>query len=521
MADTSAFFRAIRTGDIKTIEQFLRAGININTSIEPTKHGMRAGRTAIQVASESNQYEVAKYLIKNGASVREKGALGVPPLTLAAREGADNIVELLIAKGADVNAVDDNSNGTALMAASFKGQYRVAKYLIAKGANVNAKSKEGYTALHSAASGAGKELSELLIVSGANVNSRTNNGITPLRLNAESHYYADVAAVLLSKGADPNLADDDNRTPLNLAITKCHMATAELLISKGADVTTVDKLGMTALHRAVFSSGDSRCKQRDTLKITQQLLLRGARVDIADNKGRTPLSIAADKQEMLALLNFATAKGDQKKAIASFQPELSTKHVATLFGKKIYVDDVRPPPEEIKINMNSLPEQKFYQWLHKSEKRLMETAIWFPLRQAYIREYRITATEDEILDALAGLNGLSANMTGKRQIAERQQESAKLDSFMRNVGYQLVTNWKFDKAVYERFGGRIFYEESEQIGFPLESYKRLLVEKEKTMGLQFHDEGIRNSFYEYFTKPKDETKLLPAKHYAKPFWAKN
>lgn len=517
----SAFFRAIRTGDIQTIEKFLRAGINVNTSIEEARHGMRAGRTPLQAASESNQYEVTKYLIKNGASVNGKGSIGAPPLTSAARAGAYNIVELLVEKGADVNAVDNNTGGTALMAASFNDHYRVAKYLIAKGADVNAKSKEGYTALHSAASGAGKNLSELLLFSGANVNARTNNGTTPLRLNTESHYYADVAEVLLSRGADPNLPDDDNRTPLNSAIIKCHMATAELLLSKGADVTAADKLGMTALHRAVLSFGDPRCKLRDSLRIAQLLLLKGARVDIADNKGRTPLSLATDRKEMLALLNSTTTKGGDQKSIAAFQPDLATKHVATLYGKNIYVDDVRPPPAEINNFKNTLPEQKYHKWLYENEKRLMEISIWFPLRQAYMKEHRITATDAEIQDALTGLNRSNSDKSLIRQTTERRQEPTKLDSVMRNVGYQLVTNWKFDKALHERFGGKIFYEESKQVGRPLESYKRLLVEMEKAKDLQFYDESVRSAFYVYFTKPSDEKKILPANHYAKPFWSKN
>lgn len=518
--DSLQFFRAIRTGDIATVEQFVRMGIDVNTTFEPAKTGMRAGRSALQAASESNQYEVAKYLIRRGASVSDKGNFGVPPLALAARAGAENIVELLVAKGADTNDVDE-LGVTPLMSAAARDHYRVAKFLITKGANVNARSKAGYTVLHAAASGGGKELVELLIRSGANVNARTNDGTTPLRLNAESHYYADVANVLLSNGADPNLADGDNRTPLNWAITKCHMATAELLLTKGADVTTIDKLGMTPLHWAISRSSDSRCKQRESLKIVQLLLLNGARVDVADNRGRTPISLAADKQEMLTLLNSAKSEGDTKKAIASFQPELTTKHVATLYGKKIYVDDVRPPLSEINSNKTRLPDEQFRQWLHGNEKRYMERSIWLPLKLAHIEEYRITATDDEMLDALTVFSAQTADRPRSGRTSERRKEYAILTPIMRGAAYQLVTNWKFDKALYERFGGRVFFEESKEVGRPLESYRRFIAEKERSADLRFHDEDIRAAFYERFAKPKDESKVLPANYYAKPYWDKN
>ena len=64
-----------------------------------------------------------------------------PPLNHASRNGHTEIAELLIAKGADVNAVDDKGKNkfTPLICASINGQLEVAKLLIAKGADVNAR----------------------------------------------------------------------------------------------------------------------------------------------------------------------------------------------------------------------------------------------------------------------------------------------------------------------------------------------------------------------------------------------
>ena len=58
----------------------------------------------------------------------------------------DELVKLLLAKGADVNAVDDQGN-TALMLAANAGEFQIVASLIDAGANVNAKNKEGLTAL--------------------------------------------------------------------------------------------------------------------------------------------------------------------------------------------------------------------------------------------------------------------------------------------------------------------------------------------------------------------------------------
>ena len=70
------------------------------------------------------------------------------------------------------------------MYASAKGQKEIVELLIAEGADVNAKSDSGSTPLHDAAINGRKEVAELLIANGADVNaiivSGRNQGKTPL-----------------------------------------------------------------------------------------------------------------------------------------------------------------------------------------------------------------------------------------------------------------------------------------------------------------------------------------------------
>jgi len=76
------------------------------------------------------------------------------------------MVELLIDKGADVNARDE-AGWTPLHYAAFNGHKDVAELLIAKGADVNAKNDYGETPLHIAKHNDHKDLAELLKKHGA------------------------------------------------------------------------------------------------------------------------------------------------------------------------------------------------------------------------------------------------------------------------------------------------------------------------------------------------------------------
>lgn len=96
---------------------------------------------------KNNEIEVAKLFIDAGFSPSEKDALGTPVLSLAVRERHIGMVELLLAKGALVDATSKDRNYTALMDAAQIGEMQIAKILLEHGANPNTQSKDGQTAL--------------------------------------------------------------------------------------------------------------------------------------------------------------------------------------------------------------------------------------------------------------------------------------------------------------------------------------------------------------------------------------
>ena len=83
-------------------------------------------------------------MISKGANVKDKYV--ETALMWASKEGHKEVVELLIEKGADVNA-RDNAGWTALMDASYNGHKEIVELLLEKGADFKIRNKNGKTAL--------------------------------------------------------------------------------------------------------------------------------------------------------------------------------------------------------------------------------------------------------------------------------------------------------------------------------------------------------------------------------------
>lgn len=106
------------------------------------------------------------------------------PLFVAVKKGDKAEVEALLAKGADVNAKNDEYGWTPLHSAAYAGKKDIAELLLSRGADVNAKNKfkneYGVTPLHIAANAGHKDIVELLLAKGADVNAKDSSGWTPL-----------------------------------------------------------------------------------------------------------------------------------------------------------------------------------------------------------------------------------------------------------------------------------------------------------------------------------------------------
>jgi hemoglobin len=148
----------------------------------------------------------------------------------------------------------------------------------------------GQTLLHDAALVGEAELAAVLIRSGANPDAKEPEGHTPL-------YHAstgDVARVLLAFGATVDVASGPTRgTALHQASRRGYVSVAQALLDHGATIDARDAKGQTPLRRAV------NCRQ---LQIVRLLVRHGANPRAADRRGVTPLDVArtAEMKQVLA-----------------------------------------------------------------------------------------------------------------------------------------------------------------------------------------------------------------------------
>lgn len=234
------------------VGEMIRNGEDVNATDED-------GVSALHLAVLHDHYGIAELLLDRGANVNAKEhsraggfcGWGWYPLHLALRNENRDMINLLIDHGADVNAV--RSDGwTPLNTAASHGQPDVVELLIAKGADVTVYDSEP---LRTAILGGKLEAARVMIEHGANVNGRRGsgqggNGETPLIIATYCNNLS-TAKLLLDNNANANLADNNGKTPLFYAADAGHLAMVKLLISKGANVNARAKDNTSILQSVI------------------------------------------------------------------------------------------------------------------------------------------------------------------------------------------------------------------------------------------------------------------------------
>lgn len=280
--------------------------------------------TIHEAIDQGDSAAVAAMMDANPALLGDRLPNGRTPLHTAAYGGKLNIVQLLLSRGADVNAIT-TTGSTPLHGAALYGHEAVLKLLVEKGANVRAANQATYTPLTNAASNGNLPMMKFLIGAGASIEPATAGGMVPLVCAINSRN-PEAVNFLLEAGANPNLTPDGGENPVMTAVlwTLWDPSHAEVipgilqsLLKHGADPNLALPNGNTAIMHAVWSDDTAILKllmdgganpnvvavnggtpfgnavTSGSLNSAKYLIGKGARTDALDGgSGRTPLHFA-------------------------------------------------------------------------------------------------------------------------------------------------------------------------------------------------------------------------------------
>jgi len=150
-------------------------------------------------------------------------------------------------KYAERNDLSIDDKNSLLSIASIYGKNQMVEWLIGKGADINAIDDYGCTPLHDAVRAKKSDTVGILLKYGAEINARDNNGNTPLHTAMSRNANSTIVDVLLNRNADVNIANNIGQTPIFVAVSRGHIETVKILIEYGADVNVADAAGETPL----------------------------------------------------------------------------------------------------------------------------------------------------------------------------------------------------------------------------------------------------------------------------------
>jgi len=335
----SPLLDSLNEGDLHQAMALVKDGADV-------KAAQSNGTTALHLAVYNNDLDLVKALIKNGADVNTVNKYGSSPMSEAATLGDYDIMKALLDAGADVNSANEY-NQTALMIVVRSNNVDTAKLLIDRGADVNAvETWQGQNAVIFAAAQSQPEMLNLLLDAGADPNSRTIPNERDRYISAERRYqwraaggisalgYAGregclaCAQVLVEAGADLDIGDIENVTPLNLAIMNMHFDTAKYLVEAGANVDKWSFRGENPLYSAVDANtiphggypDRPSMDKTSSLELIGMLLQAGANPNLQLKLQPTHRSLKDDRGADRSLNTGATplfraAKGHDVEAI--------------------------------------------------------------------------------------------------------------------------------------------------------------------------------------------------------------
>ncbi len=274
---------AAMNGDLNAVRTLLSRKLDVNAP-----HG--DGTTALHWAVYNGHADMVQMLLAGGADVKARTRLGgITPLMMAAKSGDVGVIKLLLEAKSDVATT--NSNGTTpLMLASASGKADAVKLFLDRGADVNAvDTTHGQTALMFAAAQGRLDAITGLMGRGADPNAVTK--VSPI-ISMTERYKTQTDGKgkrgITSEGGRSDITAMGGMTALMFAAREGYLDAVRALVTGGADVNKVNAAdGLSVLTLAILNG---------RFDIARFLLDSGADPNLTNKSGLGPLYATVDAQ---------------------------------------------------------------------------------------------------------------------------------------------------------------------------------------------------------------------------------
>ncbi|XP_067659947.1 ankyrin-3-like [Haliotis asinina] len=242
----------------------------------------------LHMACRGGNMELVKHVLaQNIVEINSRSNDGSSPAMEAAYEGHTNVLKLLLSEGADMTFVSDE-NDNILHAALNSKRMDTVKYVLTNDfVDIDSRNNDGITAVMLAVQGGLAEIFDLMVRKGANMSLVNEDKQTILHMACEEGHSEIVKYILTENVVNINGRDDGGKTPVQMAAEQGYLDIVALLEGKGADMSVVDDRGENILHTLILDG---------QLNLAIYLLTQKNVVQNINKKsltGRTPVMVAA------------------------------------------------------------------------------------------------------------------------------------------------------------------------------------------------------------------------------------
>ncbi len=177
-----------------------------------------------------------------------------------------------------------------------------------------------------------------------------------------------------------------------------------------------------------------------------------------------------------------------KEITAAEKDKLNGIIFGTLLQQFAAEENIEPSEEELDAFV-----------IRSEEMEKQSQTEWEEDRERLIEQLKNSTLSDQARESKASrLKTIESILKSTREIEERTKGmEAQMHAVKRRMAHQFVSSWKVNKALYEKYGGRVIFQQAGPE--PVDAYRDFLKQQENNGAFQIIDKQYEAAFWNYFT----------------------